>query len=240
MKKSVIVLAAASLGVLASCGDNTVTKNGEAFGLVHGAGYVGSATVKVENDKITAATLSEFCLPTYIVSDTATDDTVTAEVTSHNQTVTRHFYKEVKFSTYTLTFSAEKKTYLSGETEMVAFFQSEAAAKAYAEAVLANEVAVTISGQANKTILTNEKLNKDLNGYGGERFNWKSNRDATVAAFIRHGEKLLTATQKSGSEDRKWYVDDVDTGATWVDLASKKPNSLSYAQLLVNALRAAK
>ena len=51
MKKSVIVLAAASLGMLASCGNKATVKNGEAYGLVHGAGYVGAATVKVEGDK---------------------------------------------------------------------------------------------------------------------------------------------------------------------------------------------
>ncbi len=241
MKKSVIVLAAASLGMLASCGNKATVKNGEAYGLVHGAGYVGAATVKVEGDKITDATLMEYCLPTYITPEAASDDTVAVEVTSHGETSTKNFYKEVKFGSYTLTFNAEQKTYLSGTTTMVAFFQSEEACKAYAAAVAANEVSVTIAGAAKKDIMTHAALSKDENGYGGAKFDWKKNRNATVEAFKSLGEDLLKAAKKTEGDDLKnWYVGDTNTGATWTDLNTTKENSTSYAQLLVNALKAAK
>jgi hypothetical protein len=241
-----LFLAAASL-MLAACGGNNaveskgeskapVVKNGEAFGLVHGAGYVGYATVTTTDGKITAATLTEYCFPSYVTADAAEEGkTVDIEVTAHGATSTKHFYKEVKFGTYTLTIDAEAKGYKTadGKTEK-ALFADDAAAKAWKEAIVAGNVEVN----GVKTIMTNDKLCKDKNGYGGTNFDWKGNRDKTVAAFIEHGKALENATYNADA--KKWSLNDVELGATWTDLNTRKEGSLSYVELLVKALNAVK
>ena len=241
-----LFLAAASL-MLAACGGNNaveskgeskapVVKNGEAFGLVHGAGYVGYATVTTTDGKITAATLTEYCFPSYVTADAAEEGkTVDIEVTAHGSTSTKHFYKEVKFGTYTLTADAEAKGYKTadGKTE-VQLFGDDAAAKAWKEAIVAGSVEVN----GVKTIMTNDTICKDKNGYGGTTFDWKGNRDKTVAAFIANGDKITTATQDD--DTGKWKIGEVDTGATWTDFNTRKEGSLSYAELLVKALKAVK
>ena len=239
-----LFLAAASL-MLAACGGNNageskapapVVKNGEAFGLVHGAGYVGYATVTTTDGKITAATLTEYCFPSYVTADAAEEGkTVDVEVTAHGSTSTKHFYKEVKFGTYTLTADAEAKGYKTADNKTeVQLFGDDAAAKAWKEAIVAGNVEVN----GVKTIMTNDKICKDKNGYGGTKFDWKGNRDKTVAAFIANGDKITTATQDE--ESKKWKIGDVDTGATWTDFNTRKEGTLSYAELLVKALNAVK
>ena len=243
-----LFLAAASL-MLAACGGNNageskapapVVKNGEAFGLVHGAGYVGYATVTTTDGKITAATLTEYCFPSYITAEAAEEGkTVDVDVTAHGSTSTKHFYKEVKFGTYTLTASAEGYKTADNKTEK-ALFADDAAAKAWKEAIVAGNVEVN----GVKTIMTNDKLCKDKNGYGGTNFDWKGNRDKTVAAFIAQGEKITTATTKKVTVDEKeknyWVIGEYETGATWTDFNTRKEGSLSYAELLVKALNAVK
>jgi hypothetical protein len=161
--------------------------------------------------------------------------TVDIEVTAHGATSTKHFYKEVKFGTYTLTIDAEAKGYKTadGKTEK-ALFADDAAAKAWKEAVVAGNVEVN----GVKTIMTNDKLCKDKNGYGGTNFDWKGNRDKTVAAFIEHGKALENATYNADA--KKWSLNDVELGATWTDLNTRKEGSLSYVELLVKALNAVK
>ena len=239
-----LFLAAASL-MLAACGGNNageskapapVVKNGEAFGLVHGAGYVGYATVTTTDGKITAATLTEYCFPSYVTADAAEEGkTVDIEVTAHGSTSTKHFYKEVKFGTYTLTADAEAKGYKTADNKTeVQLFGDDAAAKAWKEAIVAGNVEVN----GVKTIMTNDKLCKDKNGYGGTNFDWKGNRDKTVAAFIEHGKALENATYNADA--KKWSLNDVELGATWTDLNTRKEGSLSYVELLVKALNAVK
>ena len=241
-----LFLAAASL-MLAACGGNNaveskgeskapVVKNGEAFGLVHGAGYVGYATVTTTDGKITAATLTEYCFPSYVTADAAEEGkTTTLTITGRHGDEEKIFYNEVKFGTYTLTVDAEAKGYKTadGKTE-VQLFGDDAAAKAWKEAIVAGSVEVN----GVKTIMTNDTICKDKNGYGGTTFDWKGNRDKTVAAFIANGDKITTATQDD--DTGKWKIGEVDTGATWTDFNTRKEGSLSYAELLVKALKAVK
>lgn len=238
-----LFLAAASL-MLAACGGNNageskapapVVKNGEAFGLVHGAGYVGYATVTTTDGKITAATLTEYCFPSHVTAPEAGEGTTTMEVEGKHGTSTLHYYNEVKFGSYTLTVDTEAKGYKTadGKTEK-ALFADDAAAKAWKEAIVAGNVEVN----GVKTIMTNDTICKDKNGYGGTNFDWKGNRDKTVAAFIANGDKITTATQDE--ESKHWKIGEVDTGATWTDFNTRKNGSLSYAELLVKALNAVK
>ncbi len=239
-----LFLAAASL-MLAACGGNNageskapapVVKNGEAFGLVHGAGYVGYATVTTTDGKITAATLTEYCFPSHVTATEAIEGkTTTLTITGKHGEETKNFYNEVKFGTYTLTVDAEAKGYKTadGKTE-VQLFGTDAAAKAWKEAIVAGNVEVN----GVKTIMTNDTICKDKNGYGGTKFDWKGNRDKTVAAFIEHGKALENATYNSDA--KKWSLNDVELGATWTDLNTRKEGTLSYVELLVKALDAAK
>lgn len=228
----------AAVLALAACGGNTA-KTGEAVGLVHGAGYVGFATVTVDGEKITKATLTEYCFPSYVTEETAGEGLTAVEVTSHGATSTKYFYNTVKFGSYTLTATAEGYKTADGKTE-VALFGDDAAAKAWKDAVVAGNVEVN----GKKDIMTNAKLCKDENGYGGTNFDWKGNRDKTIAAFIAQGEKINTATTKAVTVDEKtknyWVIGEYETGATWTDLNTRKEGSLSYAELLVKALKAAK
>ena len=240
-KNIVLTLAAASM--LAACGNTA--KTGAAYGMTHGAGYISKATVTVDGGKVTDATLVEVCLPDYVQPASASADTVEATVKSHGADVTRLFWKTVKFGTYTLEFDATAKTYKSGSKTMVELFQEEKAAQTYYDAVLANNVSVMIGGKEDKTYLTNDQLNKEVNGYWkGDNYplGWLGNRDATVKWVKEHGiDGLLSATKKTDG-NKQWTVNGVDTGATWSDLASNTTgkNYLSYAQLLVNAFNNAK
>lgn len=238
-----LFLAAASL-MLAACGGNNageskapapVVKNGEAFGLVHGAGYVGYATVTTTDGKITAATLTEYCFPSHVTAPEAGEGTTTMEVEGKHGTSTLHYYNEVKFGSYTLTVDTEAKGYKTADNKTeVQLFGDDAAAKAWKEAIVAGNVEVN----GVKTIMTNDTICKDKNGYGGTNFDWKGNRDKTVAAFIANGDKITTATQDE--ESKHWKIGEVDTGATWTDFNTRKNGSLSYAELLVKALNAIK
>lgn len=237
-----LFLAAASL-MLAACGGNNageskapVVKTGEAYGLVHGAGYVGYATVTTTDGKITAATLTEYCFPSHVTAEAAEEGkTTTITITGRHGDEEKIFYNEVKFGTYTLTADTEAKGYKTADGKgEVALFGTDAAAKAWKEAIVAGNVEVN----GSKTIMTNDTICKDKNGYGGTTFDWKGNRDKTVAAFIANGDKITTATQDE--ESKHWKIGEVDTGATWTDFNTRKNGSLSYAELLVKALNAVK
>ena len=243
MKNGKLFLLGAATLMLAACGGKAEVKEGTAIGLVHGAGYVGYATVKVEGKTIKSATLTEYCFPSYItVAEAKEGETTSATIMSHGTETTVNYYNTVKFGSYTLTATSTGYKTADGKTEKE-LLGTEAAATAWKDAIIAGSVEVN----GNKTIMTNATICKDENGYGGAKFNWKANRDATVAAFVKYGEDLLKAAKKTATSDedtttdtKNWYVGEESTGATWTDLNTTKEGSLSYAQILVNALKAAK
>lgn len=245
----------AGVAALAGCGE-TETK-GEAYGLVHGAGYIGYASITVKGDKITDATLSEVCLPTYVVAgDSVADaDKVSDTVMDHGSEVTKVFYKTVSYGDVTLTYEAGKG-YMNGTTSFADMMKDEAKAKAYYDAVMSNSVSVTI-GSAKKTdILNKAALSKDENGYwtrkdkdGNDYSRWKMNRDATVNYVKEHGVANLTQLVMSEEkapdvkEDKEvnyWMDGTISTGATWSDFYKADASGyLTYAQLFINAHAAA-
>ena len=244
---------------LAACqgGDN----DGAAYALVHGGSYVGEATVSVDKDgKVTEATLNEVCLPTYVTAgeDVAEADKVTVTVTDHGSEVEKSYYKTVSYGDVTLTYDATAKDYKSGSTTMAEFFQTEANAKAYFEAVMGNKVSVTVGGEKKTDIMNKASLCKEENGYwtkqdadGNDYSRWEMNRDATVNYVKEHGVDLLDSlvrnTEAEKDEygaDAKYWVDTngVSTGATWTDMNSDTTGKgyLSYVQLILKAYDAAK
>ena len=227
--KLMMILGAATL--LASCGGANGAKTGEAYALCHGGSYVAGATVTVEGGKVTKATLGEVCLPSYITADETVDaeKKVTGTIVDHGTETEVSYYKEVKFGSYTLTATV-KDGALSYEG---ADWSKAEVCSAYYKAVMANDVAAC----GDKTIMTKAALSKDENGYGGERFNWKSNRDATVAAYVEYGsEKCLAATQVEDEAGKKyWTIDGVSTGSTWTDFNKIADGYLSYIAVLTAA-----
>ncbi len=69
---------AAGAGVLAGCTPKAADKTGEAYGLVHGGGYVGYSQITTNGDSVKELTLTEVCLPTEVEagSDVAEADKV--------------------------------------------------------------------------------------------------------------------------------------------------------------------
>ncbi len=266
MKKSVKTILVASCvaticagaATAVACSGNA-TATGEAYGLVHGAGYIGYASVTVSGDKVTAATLQEVCLPTYVEAGESVpaDDKVTVKVMSHGKEQDKTFYKSVSYGDVTLTYDAEKKDYMNGSTTFMSMMGTEANAKAYFEAVMANKVSVTVGGEKKTDVLNKKALSKDENNYWGTTTDkdgnaysrWKMNRDATVKYVIDNGvDKLLSlklsdTKAPDAKEDKEvtyWTDGTVVTGATWTDLNTKKEGTLSYAQLIMNAYNAKK
>lgn len=234
MNKVMILVAAASL--LAACGPKA--KTGEAYALCHGGSYVAGATVTVTDGKATAATLGEVCLPAYVTADdtVAADAKVTGTIVDHGAEKTVSYYKTVAFGTYTLTATVSEAGALSYTG---ADFSQATVCEAYYKAVMADEVKT--NGATG--IHTKKALSKEENGYGGERFNWKANRDATVDAFLKYGaEKCLAATQADADDAGKkyWTVDGEKTGATWTDFNQVKEGYDSYIKVLADAEKAAK
>lgn len=206
-------LCAGALAVSA-CGGN---KDNGAYGLVHGAGYVGYATVTVDKeDKVTDVTLTEVCLPSY-VKDADGD-----------------YYAEVSYGKVTMTYDEGEGAYMVGEQTITEYFQNEANCKAYVDAVKGGNVYVNGN---NNSVMTWSALCKEENGYwtNGVGLEWLGNRNATLNYVKENGVAgLLTLTQS----DKIWVDSNgVSTGATWSDLNSKPAANtyLSYAQLIVNA-----
>lgn len=229
---------------------------GESNALVHGAGYVGKATAGLTKDykgnvKLASLTLNEYCLPSYITiadEDKASFDAgdyVTGQVLSHGSAVTQNWYKTVKFGDITLTATLGALSGQEGENWLSYVdaegnnpFATEEGCKAWADAVIAD--AVTIELKAGNKTVGNKEFNKDVNGYGGSKFDWKMNRDATIAMVMDYGVEAALAAKK-GEDGKHWVItdengDEIETGATWTDLNTVKEGSTSYAQLLKNAL----
>lgn len=257
MKKALLVSAVAvscvlTAGVLASCGQpaGPVEKTGEAWALVHGAGYVGYASVTTTDGKITAASLNEACFPTYVTAEESAateDEKVTVTVMSHGSEVEKTYYKTVKFAGLTLTYDTEKKDYLiNGSTAWAEWCKTEANCKTYYNAVVANQVAVVINGKDDLTVLNAASLLKTQNGYGGTRFDWAGNANATTKYVIDNGfaniaKLALTEGQKAfNDKDAAFFDGTVNSGATWVDMVTTKDTYVGYVNLLQNAYNAIK
>ena len=238
----------AGMAALSACGEKAVT--GEAYGLVHGAGYVGCATVTVKGDKVTDATLSEVCLPTYVEAgeSVAEADKVEDTVINHGSETKKTFYKTVSYGNVTLTYTVGKG-YMNGETSFADMMKTEANAKAYYEAVNSNSVSVTIGTEKKKDILNKASLSKEENGYwtdaNGSKLEaaqgqtyWMANRNATIKYVKEHGVANLLKLERN-SETNLWMDGTISTGATWTDFKTKKDGYISYAQLIVNAHTAA-
>ena len=227
-------------------------KTGKAFALVHKGGYVGAADVELVSSMnytthtneitILGANLHEVELPTSLTisaeekATLAASDYIEATVMSHGSEVNNVYYKTVKFGDVTLTgsYDAAKKSFKYEGAD----FSKEEVCKAYYNAVMNDGVTLVLS-TGNKNV-GHAKLNKEENGYGGTKFNWKMNRDKTVGAFVQYGpEAMQASTLNTG--DKQWHVTDskdkdIAIGATWTDLNSKPTSGyVSYVDLLVNA-----
>ena len=237
----------AGLAATAACSKSV---KGEAYGLVHGAGYVGYATVtidKVDQEKgmVKNVTLTEYCFPTQVPKTAKTDE---APAT---------YYEEVKYGEVTMTYDADAATYMVGTQTIKEYFATPANCKAYVEAVNAGKVSVTVNGTADYSVMTKAALCKDYNGYwtrqdadGKDYSRWAWNRDNTVNYVKKNGVAALMGTTHDKSDKDPFnpegnnvnYWQDatgVSTGATWNDLndLAKAANGgyYSYSMLIATA-----
>ena len=217
-----------------------------AYGLVHGNGYVGKATVTVDaNGVVTDATLDEACLPTYVTAKEPVEGvTTTDKVTSHGSEVTKHFYTTVKFGGYTATYDLATHTYLINGLPMLDRFQSTVYARAWFEAVNTDSVVVVVSADGKTEdgeIMNSATLLKSQNGYWGTptepAIGWEENAVATSTFFVENYEAFVPSFYKYGPENlfyghssngQPWFWNGINTGATWTDMED-------YVTLLVVA-----
>lgn len=259
-----IVLVAAiatTAGVLAGCNKSeseSSPKNGtgEAYGLVHNGGYVGYSKIVYVDDAVTALTLTEVCFPTEVkaTEGVAENDRVTVTTTnaSSDTTTNTYYYKTVSYGNVTLTFDADAKSYMVDSQTLANYLASEANCKAYYEAVMNNQIKVTVGGEQKTDIMTKATLSKDENGYWSTATNvgaskvegdskWKANRDATVDYVKANGTSKLKKLAKN--DNGFWTDGTVTTGATWNDLnpSDKKGKTYyTYAELILKAEAALK
>lgn len=225
---------AAGAGAIAGCSKNAT---GEAYGLVHNGGYVGYSKITKNGDKVKDLTLTEVCLPTQVK---ATDSVAEADkVTVGNNS----FYKTVSYGSVTLVYDTTANDYMVGTQAFKSYLQEEANCKAYYEAVVGNQVKVTVGGSQDANVMTKATLSKEENGYWTSNgvSKWKANRDATVNYVKEHGVANLDKLVKN-DETKIWMDGSISTGATWNDLNSDTTgkNYYSYAQLILKANDAAK
>lgn len=235
---------AAGAGVLAGCTPKAADKTGEAYGLVHGGGYVGYPQITTNGDSVKELTLTEVCLPTEVEagSDVAEAD----KVNGGTEEKPTYYYKKVSYGSVTLIYDATVKGYKVGETAFKTYLESEANCKAYYEAVKNNAISVTVGTETKKDVMTYKTLSKEENGYWvqGEKYKlgWKGNRDATVKYVKDHGVKNLSNLEKN-ADTKVWMDGSISTGATWNDLnPSDKKGKVyyTYAELILKANEAAK
>ncbi|MGN1040616.1 MAG: hypothetical protein ACI4QL_04230 [Candidatus Fimimonas sp.] len=236
-KLLVLVLAvvmALSVVVLAACNNGPKY----AYGLVHGKGYVGQATVVVENGSLVSADIVEACLPTYIKSENAIEGyTVEGTYSNHGKAATANFYKTVKFAGVTMTYDATldgeySKGYMVGTQTMLEFFAEEANCEKYFKAVSENKVAVVLADGENTELMSAKTLLKTENGYWGTpaetALGWKANVEATCKYVVENGfdgaaaKEDFTQADHSATDaklDNEWVdKNGVNTGATWSDM----------------------
>lgn len=212
-------------------------KSATAYGLVHGQGYVGQATVTVKYGEITDAKLDETCLPTYITATGEADGTylVSGKLIDHGSPATKTFYKTVRFADVTMEYSTEEidatytqnnevkttkvsKGYMVGNKTMLEFFADEANCKKYAEAVANGKVTVATVDGDKKDIMTAAALVKSQNGYwSGNKINagqigWKANVEATLKYVKQYGFDGITAKDDLKYQDG--YDKDSDKNKT--------------------------
>lgn len=227
-----------------NCVSVDLGRSANAYGLVHGKGYVGMATITVKNDAITAADINEACLPTYVTAKEAIDGaTVVGKAVNHGNTVTSNFYKTVKFAGVTMTYDTTEvdgvsKGYMVGSKTMLEFFADEANCKLYFDAVAKDAVSVVTADGDKTDIMSSATLLKTKNGYWGEpnpnALGWSANVAATCAYVKANG--FDGVTQKDDLKHNADYVaandtktadkmynewsdkNGVKTGATWSDM----------------------
>lgn len=214
------------------------------YGLVHGQGYVGKATVTIDaNGVVTAAALDEACLPTYVTAKNPVEGfTVADEVESHGAKVTKNFYKTVKFGGYTATYDVATHTYLIDGLPMLDRFQSIVYARAWFESANTDSVVVVSDDKTEDgDVMNSATLLKSQNGYWSEfeapALGWEENAVATSAFFVENYEAFVPAFYQNGPENlfyghsangQPWFWNGVNTGATWTDMED-------YISLLVVA-----
>lgn len=245
MKKHAILVALAlavvmvmSVAALTACSPKTQS----AYGLVHGKGYVGKATVQKSNNSLVSAELNEACLPTYVQGESA-DGTYVVEgkYLNHGSVATGKFYKIVKFGDVTMTYDTTEVTsgdntlskgYMVGNQTMLEFFASEANCEKYFEAVSSNSVTVVTASGDKTDILNAKSLLKTQNGYWGtpaeNALGWKANAEATCKYVMENGFDGASAKEDFKTVDNSAvnakldneFVDknNVKTGATWTDM----------------------
>ncbi|MEG2116148.1 MAG: hypothetical protein RRZ69_00535, partial [Clostridia bacterium] len=165
MKKVLVVVLAIALTLtmFSACGKAPAEpKTGEAYSPVHGGNYIGKATVTVLDGKVTAATLDEACYPTEVqaTADVAAADKVVVGEGAKAKT----YYKTVKFAGVTAIYDVD--TYKVDGVAFKTWALTEANAKKYFDAVVANDVAVVVGGAEKKDLMTAKTLLKSQNGYG--------------------------------------------------------------------------
>lgn len=245
-----VLAVSASMAAFAGCSSSTT---GEAYALTHSDGqYVSKATVTVNGDDITEATITEVYTPIRFTAEAVDGDYTVTDGSSI-------YYKTVKYGDVTLTYSADNSDYMVGSVTMTEYFKTEANAKAYYEAVVSNSVAVVLA-EDNYTIITNTTANKDENGYwtregadGNNYSRWQANRNATIAYVVEYDSAAFGTLTKSetaeadtlggSSEVYYWYdANNINTGATWSDMSITDSTraATGYIQLLQNAYNAAK
>ncbi|MDE6075715.1 MAG: hypothetical protein K2G26_04690, partial [Clostridia bacterium] len=190
----------AGVAALAGC---SADKTGEAYGLVHGGGYVGYSKIVTNGNMVKDLCLYEVCLPTQIKAgdDVADDDKVVNGTSA--------YYKTVSYGGLTLTYKTVNEVagyYTSANQILGDYLKAEKNAKAYYEAVTTNTIKVTVGGQEKTDIMNNATLNKEENGYwtrtdkNGESYSrWKMNRDATVNYVKSYGLANLSKLTKSSA-----------------------------------------
>ena len=215
---------------------------GEAFGLVHNAGYAGFASITVKAGAITDVQLSEVCFPTQVQADSDVADAY--KVTVGEGASAKTYYKTVTYAGVTMTYDAAKG-YMVGDKTLKDYFQDAQNVKTYYKAVMANKVTVIVGegDEGKKTdVMTKAALSKEENGYwAGDKIKpgqlgWKANRDAIVK-YVK--EKGVDELLKLELKDKYWVdTNGVSTGATWTDQNTEKANTLSYSKLIKNAFDA--
>ncbi|HIR65728.1 MAG TPA: hypothetical protein IAC95_02410 [Candidatus Fimimonas gallinarum] len=224
-----------SVVVLTAC-NKQKTKN--AYGLVHGKGYVCQATVVVAGNSLVSADLVEACLPTYVTAQTPIQGyTVEGTYNSHGSARTANFYKTIKFADVTMVYDGTlvdgySKGYMVGTQTMLQFFENEANCEKYFKAVSENKVSVVLANGEKTDILNAKALLKTQNGYWGtpaqNALGWTANVKATCDYVVAHGFDGASSATDFTQEDHSStnpkldneFVDKngVSTGATWTDM----------------------
>lgn len=226
-----------------NCVSVDLGRSATAYGLVHGKGYVGQASITVKNGSITVADIDEACLPTYVTSKEAIENvTVVGKYLNHGSVSSANFYKTVKFGGVTMTYDATiadtsveeskqvSKGYMVGNQTMLEFFADANNCKTYFEAVSKDAVSVTTASGDKTDIMCAATLLKSQNGYwtsiNANALGWKANVTATCNYVKANGFTNVAA--KEDLKHNEGYVAANDTKDAdkmyneWLDKAGNK------------------